>query len=587
MHRSAQARILFASALATACARGAALGPGVCPEPPAASAPPPASPAVEAARAAERALAIRLVGVPDPEPFGVVKVRARGPAPELGRFTVAEAAGARDFEARDAAGALPVSPTPDGTALVLGRAAVGEVELGYRVPGSFDNEPLAVRVEPGRLKLTGERVLFLPEAFDARGVDVELALGTEPASPPALVGASSFGLGAERRFRALGSELRHAAFVLGAGGQAELVAPEGRDAAAWIGMTSFDPRPVVADVAAFRSAVGALFGEPDPTPTTYLLATEPLRRGEVQVIPRTAGALVAVGLGQPWTGELRIALATVVVQHWVGGRLWLGSPSHDPASEAEVAWFTGGVARALARDLLFSFGLLTPDEYLRELGRLLDVAHASPLRALGAAELARAFAADRAGPALRLAIARGALYASDVHARLRRADPKSQGLPALVHELLGRARAAGGPLPVESWLELVRARTGSDEAPAFARFVAQPGPPVLEPGTLGPCFRATAGRYPLFALGLDATASRAARKVVGLDPSGPAARAGVREGEPLELLGFQPGRTDVEVELLLGRGAAPVTVRFAPLGGHVRGQVWSRVPGVPDERCSE
>ncbi|MCC6522495.1 MAG: hypothetical protein IT373_07525 [Polyangiaceae bacterium] len=587
MHRSAPALILFASALASGCASGAALGPGVGPDPPAARSGPSAPVADEATHGSERALAIRLVGAPEPEPFVRVEVRARGPAPELARFTVAEAAGARDFQARDAAGALPVSTTPDGTAIVLGRAASGEVELSYRVPGSFENEPLAVRVEPGRLKLTGERVLWLPEAFDARGVDVELALGTEPASPPALVGASSFGLGTSQRFRALGSELRHAAFVLGAGGQAELVAPEGRDAAAWIGMTSFDPRPVVADVAAFRSAVGALLGEPDPTPTTYLLATEPLRRGEVQVIPRTAGALVAVGLGQPWTGELRIALATVVVQHWVGGRLWLGSPSPDPASEAEAAWFTGGVARALARDLLFSFGLLTADEYLREIGRLLDVAHASPLRALGSAELARAFAADRAGPALRLAIARGALYASDVHARLRTADPKSQGLPALVRELLGRARAAGGPLPVASWLELVGARTGSDEAPAFARFVAEPRAPVLGPGTFGPCFRAAPGRYPLFALGLDAAASRAAHQVVGLDPTGPAARAGVRESEPLELLRFEAGRTDVEVELLLGRGAAPVTVRFVPLGGHVLGQVWSRVPGVPDERCTE
>ncbi|MCT6647270.1 hypothetical protein N4G37_14475, partial [Enterococcus faecalis] len=67
-------------------------------------------------------------------------------------------------------------------------------------------------------------------------------------------------------------------------------------------------------------------------------------------------------------------------------------------------------------------------------------------------------------------------------------------------------------------------------AEEWQRFIARGEAPALDGVPLGPCFRIVTRDYALFALGFDAdaTSTPAEPRPVGLDPNGPAARAGLR-----------------------------------------------------------
>ena len=67
-------------------------------------------------------------------------------------------------------------------------------------------------------------------------------------------------------------------------------------------------------------------------------------------------------------------------------------------------------------------------------------------------------------------------------------------------------------------------------------------PPII-PG-LGDCYRASHGEFPTFDLGLDFGKSRAAKVISGVDPSGPAYKAGLRDGQPV--MAWDIDRGDME-----------------------------------------
>src|SRR6185503_20060148 len=235
---------------------------------------------------------------------------------------------------------------------------------------------------PNRFQASGEALLLLPDGLDDRPVNASIRfdtakygvnedLGEIVASP-----ASSFGVGVAREVTALGRELRLGAYIAGRRGHALFEAPEGHDEAAWFGYTSFDPRPIAADVAAFRTAVRELFRDKSQAPMTLLIVADARQPGTFVASRRAQSVLVHVGVSEPWSGPVRIAVAAEVLHAWIGGRLWVGPD--DPAHEREAYWFTEGVTRQLARDLLFRFGLITPAELLDELHGLAGVLATSP-----------------------------------------------------------------------------------------------------------------------------------------------------------------------------------------------------------------
>jgi predicted metalloprotease with PDZ domain len=367
-------------------------------------------------------------------------------------------------------------------------------------------------------------------------------------------------------------------------GRARFDALEGHDEAVWSGYTSFDPRPIAADVAAFRTAARELLRVGNDGPQTLVIATDGRQAGAFAAARRARSVLVRVGTGEAWTAPVRIAVAAEVLHAWIGERLWIGPD--DAAHEAEAYWFTEGVTRYLARDLEFRFGLVTSREMLDEVHRLLGIAATSPWKGARNAEVAAR--AKQAG-AVPLLVARGALYATALRARIRARSGGKRGLEDVLRALFEKARAARGPLPVSAWIEAVSAEAGAGEAALFARAIEEGKLDDLPEDALGPCFRRAPRTYEAFDLGFDEDATRAAadRKIAGLRAGGPADRAGLREGDVLVEAVVARGRSDVPVTLTVERGGEKKTIKYTPAGARVKGMGFTRKSDVPEEACAK
>lgn len=581
--------LALAASLAPAC------GPAVAgsPRPPEAVAarPSPAAsvmaPGVQAKKAdAAASPHLTLTITPDPKRAAVdVKIVARGDAAALGTWSITapDADAVHLTDVRDDAGPLTVSLTPRAPAslaITLPRPPVGDVHVRYSID-SRAHPTVTVEIDPDRLQAAGEALLMLPDGLDDRPVAASIRLVTEPIGEKASA-ASSFGAGKVRDVTARGSELRFSTYLIGPIGRALFDTVEGHDEAAWLGYTSFDPRPIAADVAAFRTAVRELFRDRRPSPMTLLIVADARPPGTFVASRRASSVLVHVGVGEPWTGPVRIAVAAEVIHGFIGERLWIGPD--EPSREAEAYWFTEGVTRHLARDLLFRFGLITPTEVLAEVHGLASVLATSAHGSAGNAALAARVKEPGVVPVL---VARGALYASRLDARIRKKSGDKRGLEDVLRALYVKASERRAALPTAAWIEAVTAELGAGEADAFAAMIDKGGPIDVPEGAFGPCFRGATRRYEAFELGFneDATRASGSRAVTGVRPGGPADRAGLKAGDVLFDSVMKRGRSDVPVILTVERAGVRKTIRYSPVGKAASGQGWIRQKDVPDEAC--
>jgi predicted metalloprotease with PDZ domain len=252
----------------------------------------------------------------------------------------------------------------------------------------------------------------------------------------------------------------------------------------------------------------------------------------------------------------------------------------------EGAWFAEGVSRYVAMNLLAHIGLLTPDEVREAVAGELSVMATSPHRALGSARLAELAGKDDVARATLMA--RGALYALREAATLRARTKGQHGLVDALIALLAQADAArSGALPTSAWLAAV----GKDDPDAERTFDAQivrGEPSTLPPDALGPCFRAGSGDYVAFDPGFDLEATSASPdgRVIGVRADGPAAKAGLKEGDRVESMQSRDGDATVPIKLAVARAGSKLTLSYLPRGARGRGQTWSRLK-VADERCGE
>jgi hypothetical protein len=244
------------------------------------------------------------------------------------------------------------------------RAPRGSVRVRYTLPAP----------DTRRFVADGATLLLLPA--------IERPVSTRITLDPTAFGAgaraaSSFGFGREVRVEASAEALSRATFVAGVIGQAELDGPEGLDRAAWSGTTAFDPRQVAAEVAGFRSGAREYFAAREQRPLMLLMIADARPAGEFAATRRTASVRVDVGSTQPWTGALRLAAAQQVLREWIGAELAVAPVARNHSFES--AWLSDGVNRAVARELLFRFGLLTPEEYRDEVEQLIALHVTSPV----------------------------------------------------------------------------------------------------------------------------------------------------------------------------------------------------------------
>jgi predicted metalloprotease with PDZ domain len=109
----------------------------------------------------------------------------------------------------------------------------------------------------------------------------------------------------------------------------------------------------------------------------------------------------------------------------------------------------------------------------------------------------------------------------------------------------------------------------------------------LSDGALGDCFEPRDVSYDVSAPGFDVAASRAAGKATGVDPKGPAAAAGLKEGVTLVHIDGSFDKTDEPVRIEVARPGGAAVVTYKPSSGGKRGQAFKRKEGVSESACKK
>ena len=525
---------------------------------------------------------------PDPLTSDVaIEVVAEGDPSKLMAWSIREPYGTFKLtSARDDSGALTPTVNADKGTITLGKPPRGALHLAYTIhvkPG-LPNQVLPVNLDPNHFEGAGEALLALPVTLDDQVIATSIHLRGPYWQEPLASAASSFGFGDDREVSAPGRDLRFATFLVGSIGRALFDTREGHDEAAWLGYTSFDPRPISADVAAFRTAIREIFHESEGAPLTLLIVADGRTPGSFRVTRRASSILAHVGSGEPWSAPVRISVATEVIHGWIGSRLWVGPDG--AGREAEGYWFSEGVARGLARDLLFRFGLITSTELLDEMHGLAGIVATSPRRKDSNATLGASAKDPFVAPLL---IARGALYAARIEASLRKKSQGNKGLPDLLRALYVTASATKGPLQPSDWIAALTLELDASEKIGFHKVIEEGAQPDLPEGLLGPCFQGVSRTYRAFDLGFDepGTRANASLEIVGLRPGGPAERAGLRSSDVLIDAAITQGRADLKVTLVVKRGEEKKTFSYLPAGASAKWRGWVRKRDVPEDACTK
>lgn len=539
-------------------------------------------------------LLVRLSPHLSPTPRLGVEIVAQGLLDRAWEVTALVAADLRDLQIQDDTGPLAFTSKREGVRLhiTLDREPRGRSKIRYVLHSEPPVAPprdvpaaLTLRVDTGRVLVSGEELLLLPTA--ARPEPIGLRLELVPEGQVArLVTTLGVEPGTPKQARLI--DLRHALFLAGTVGHALLRSQAGDDDFAWTGDPSFDLRWSAAETAGTRTAVDAYFGATpeEVVPFTALFSVDvDLSGAGTQVMPRGGGLYVAFSPGARWNAQARLAVTQGLVHRWLGGRLRLQAPA-DVAPEA-AAWFAEGFARFVAREVLFDLGTLSLEDYADEVNAHHAELATASRRSAPIAELATAAAAGDV-EAHAILVARGVLHATRIDARIRAKHRGARSLRALLRELVAEARTKKlGVLPLQAFTDRLRGELGEAELTLFQRTVFAGEALTLPADALGPCFTRAARTYTRFELGFDEASSRAETPghVRGLRPDGPAARAGVREGERMLALDLVPGDTGSRVELTLERDGREQVVSYKPVGAVGRGEDWRRRPGIDEARC--
>jgi hypothetical protein len=494
---------------------------------------------------------------------------------------------ARPF-ARDPSGDIEVAvaAAAGGVELRLARAPVGPVTLAYAVLAKGDppDDPMGVSVLEDRFRGAGERLVALPAGIeDSRGA---VLVRIDGEALRASAAASSLGIGAARRAVLTPRALRYATFLAGSLGVQMIDDPgAGHDEGAWLGYTSFDPRPTIAELAQVRTSLRELLkSQDDPGAWTYLVVSQTRPMGWFRTSPRVGSVLLQVGPAEPWTAWLRLSVAQQLARRWIGGELRVQT---DAGHEAEGLWFAEGVSRYVAMLALSRLGLLTPDDMRGAVAGELAVIATSPDRTMPNARLSELARSDDVARATLMA--RGALYALREASVMRAHTAGARGLESALVDLVKQTEEKKqGAFAVSAWLDAI-GKADPNAARIFEAYVVRGDPITLPAEALGPCFRPGMGEYVAFDPGFDLDATRASPegKVSGVRPDGPAAKAGLQDGDVVESMQAREADGETPVKLVVTRDGARVTLTYVPRGARGRGQTWTRVPGVPDGKCGQ
>ncbi len=248
-------------------------------------------------------------------------------------------------------------------------------------------------------------------------------------------------------------------------------------------------------------------------------------------------------------------------------------------------WFSEGFTDYYARLLLLRAGLISTDEYARDVNRVLREYAQSPARSRPGDEAARGFYAG--SDLSRLPYQQGMLLAARWNVQIRAATGGKSSLDDAMRDLRRTARANDAPVTAPDIAGAVsRYASQADPLGDVRRVVTGGGTLSPEPGALGPGWALrTVGVAP-FEAGFDARATLDARVVSGVKPKSRAFGAGLRDGQ--EVLGctaWTPGDANGRIALTVRDAEGSRDIEWTPAGDPIPTPQFVRAKAVSDADC--
>lgn len=235
-------------------------------------------------------------------------------------------------------------------------------------------------------------------------------------------------------------------------------------------------------------------------------------------------------------------LAHEIFHHW--NPMSMGPTAADEA----VQWFSEGFTAYYEAAIPLRAGLISYAEYLDYLNRRLREYQTSPLRKLTIAEWQKV--SHSSGPGYELSYSRGSALALWADAMIRERSEGKSSLDDVMLDLVREAQRSTMPELTEDRIFAALARYLGPDLVTQMRSMAIQGADVPLPRKLGNCGELEQVTRTVVSPGFDENTTLDTKHVAGVDPEGPAYRAGIRNGQ--EMFSLSIHHDDPSKEVLLG-----------------------------------
>ena len=453
------------------------------------------------------------------------------------------------------------------------RPVKGSVIVSYAAP--ITNEPnrrgaappFELRSEDGGFSAVSGAFLIVPEGEARYDVQIQWDFS---ALPPGAMGVSTLGVGNARSSNALTTAKLEAIYLMG-GTIHSFPATYDKPGffSAWQGQLPFEGTVAMGWTKTLYDSYLTFFNAPQDKPYSVFLRRNLINAGGgVEV----GDSFVATFDATTQLQDLKLTLAHEMVHTFMG--------SLDAAHESlSLSWFSEGLAVYYERVLPYRAGLITADDFLRDLNTTAARYYTDALNNTPNSEIEPRFWADTRVRVL--PYDRGGLYFAALDEKVRHHSQGHRSLDDLVRSMLDRRRS-GKPMDGAAWIETISAELGPEGVADFNAMLA--GTLVVPPSdSFGSCFVRTSAPLRRYDLGFTSDVLiEPARVVRGLEPGSAAARAGLKDGDsivkPVPQDRIQSDQA-APLQLSIQRDGKPLEISYLPRGETVEAYQWKRVEG--------
>ena len=431
--------------------------------------------------------------------------------------------------------------------------------------------PLELRGEEGGFSGQAATFLLLPATNANFSFQIHWDLSEQPNGA---VGLSTFGRGDQKASHRMTAEEIGGLYFFG--GQLQLYpersTPQGFFSAVQ-GRPPFDGIALMQWTEKLYRYYFGFFRAEKAEPYAVLLRRNPINAGGGVEL---GNAFIGTFDKQTNTEDLKMTLAHEMVHTFVRGL---------EGDEFAGSWFTEGIAVYYERLLPLRAGVITADDFLRDVNSTAARYYTNALQQTPNSEIGAQFWAETRVRVL--PYDRGSLYFAELDRQIRHASDGKRSLDQLILAMLQKRRS-GGRMDEQSWRELLRKELGQSAIDAFDSMLR--GDRVLpESDAFGPCFTRTIRRLRRYDLGFDSKVLIEPTRVVrGLRAESGAAKAGLRDGDrilrPVPQDGIQADQSAL-LHLQIERGGMQIAIDYLPRGEEVDAYQWQQLPGSSQSSC--